>query len=123
MLINIDEKEHIDEKDFQKKYPYKYEFSSTEKIEELIKSKDSSYAFFHIACDAYKFITIYDLQSYMPLYSYINKNPMTCNVNNNINDIANIIKETESNKIKYNFMTLSQDLIQNTIDDQVKPEN
>lgn len=109
LLLNSDESELIDEDDF-KNYPYKYEFANSERIATLIKEKNPNYAFLHLACHSHKYITIYDLETYVPLYGYCNINPVKCKLKPNISEIIDVIKSSDATVIKHNYLMESVEL-------------
>ena len=103
LLLNSDEAKLIHEEDL-KDYPYKYEFANSEKIGELIKEKNASYAFLHLASHSHKYVTIYDLETYVPLYSFFNANPSSWKLRPNISKIMDAIKNSEVTEIKHNYL-------------------
>ena len=109
LLLNSDEAKLIHEEDL-KDYPYKYEFANSEKIGELIKEKNASYAFLHLASHSHKYVTIYDLETYVPLYSFFNANPSSWKLRPNISKIMDAIKNSEVTEIKHNYLKEKENL-------------
>lgn len=104
LLINSDTKT-VDEEDFKKQYPYKVEFANTLEIEKYIKEKNSNYCFLHMATHEHKYVTIYDLETYVPVYSEIYKMIMTANLKpKHIKDIVEAIDKSNATTVKYNYL-------------------
>lgn len=109
LLLNSDESKLMDEDDL-KDYPYKYEFASSEKIGELIKEKNASYAFLHLAGHTHKYLTIYDLETYVPLYSFFNSTPSSWKLRPNVSKLIEAIKNSDATEIKHNYLMESKEL-------------
>ena len=105
LLVNKDRSKLLSQEDFKKKYPYKFEYCTMEKIQEVIYSRDSNYAIYWPAITLNKSMFVFDANTYIPLFFDYQMQGLNITAGN-ISDLSETINKSKLDKLPTNFFAL-----------------
>jgi len=105
LLLYKDREKLLSQEDFKKKYPYKFEYCTMEKIQEVIDSRDSNYAIYWPAITLNKSMFVFDANTYIPLFFDYQIQGLSITAGN-ISDLSDAINKSKLEKLPTNFFAL-----------------